>query len=84
MKAMIRRLFCVLIIALLLPFDSCERYPEGDSQYCVTCWKEWDDEVNGVYNMMPTKLCDYDLNLLQNSIDDYVDKGYTCGDIREP
>lgn len=81
---MIKRSVRAFITAMTLSFCCCETYPEGDGQYCVTCWKEWDEDVNWVYNLMPTKLCESELDDLLKSMDEFTEKGYTCGDIREP
>ena len=84
MKAPSRKLSCTLVFTVLAMLSSCEKYPEGDGKYCVTCTPEWDDEVNWVYNVSPTKLCEFELEELQIAVNEYIAKGYSCGEIREP
>lgn len=73
----------LIIITCFLGLGSCEKWGEGDGQFCVKCWPEWDEEVNWVYNVMPTEICDYDLIELQKAKNDYESKGYTCGEIKK-
>jgi len=77
MKITLKRLLSFLILLSSIGLGGCEK---KDSN-CVNCWDESDPEVNFVYNLMPTKLCDPNPAELQKKIDDYEAKGYNCNEI---
>ena len=71
--------YIALLIALsFLGLSSCEKWDDPD---CVRCRKEWDPEVNFVYNLMSTELCNSNSAALQTEIDQYEARGYDCDEI---
>ena len=83
MKTIIYKLTSLIIVLFLGGLSGCEKSEEWDGQYCAKCQDEWDEDVNWVYNVMPTKLCDYDLTELQKTVDQFESDGYTCGEIKK-
>ena len=81
MKSIYHRLLKLIILLCFLGLGSCEKWEPGDDQACVRCYQERDEDVNWMYNVMPSKLCKSTPAQLESFIKEKESQGYNCGKI---